>query len=56
MANRMSGVCYNKINYITKEDNEIKNIQERDNILPGSVFYVSFCMYIYLLICRESRA
>lgn len=48
MANRMSGVCYNNINYTTKEDNEIKNIQERDNILSGSMFDVSFCMYVYI--------
>jgi hypothetical protein len=47
MANRMSGVCYNNINYITKEDNEIKNIQERDNILSRYVLRLFF-MYMYL--------
>ena len=44
MANRVSGVCYNNINYLTRELNEIKNIQERDNILSGSMFDVSFCI------------
>jgi hypothetical protein len=33
----MSGLYYNNIkNYATKEEDEIRNIQERDNTLSGA--------------------